>query len=133
MEQRHPELEVKANPFIKLDEKVMVSNITCEKETVTVVTAVTPENEDILPEQEIVAGPSTVAPPPSPYTTESSTESTDDQFDWTDSMQYEYTELSVTSLIGEDNITTALRIAEISIASTIRIMSWEGIIDYELD
>jgi hypothetical protein len=131
MEQRHPDLEVKAYPFIKLDEKVMVSNITCETELVTVVTAVTPDNEDTLPETEIMAGPSIVASPHTP--SPSSTTSTEEQFDWTDLMQYDYTELSVTSLIGEDNMTTAMRVAGIHIASTTRIMTWDGIIDYELD
>jgi hypothetical protein len=133
MEQRHPGLEVKSYPFIKLDAKIMVSNITCEKELVTVVTAVTPENEDTSPEYEIVAGPSTVASPATTSPLETSATSTDEQFDWTDLKEYDLTELSAVSLIGEDSIATALRVAGIYISSTTRIMTWDGLIDYELD
>jgi hypothetical protein len=133
MEQRHPGLEVKAYPFIKLDSKIMVSNITCEKELVTVVTAVTQENEDSTPDYEIVAGPSIVTSPATPSSLDTTTTSSDEQFDWTDLMEYDLTELSTVSLIGEDSIATAMRVAGIYISSTTRIMTWDGLIDYELD
>jgi hypothetical protein len=131
MEQRHPGLSVKAHPFIKLDAKIMVSNITCEKELVTVVTAVTSDNEDSSSDDEIIAGPSTVTSTTTPLSMETTTIFLDEQ--WQDFMDYDITELSVVALIGEDSIATAMRVAGISISSTTRIMTWDGLIDYELD
>jgi hypothetical protein len=74
--------------------------------------------------------------------TPSETDHFDEGFDWDELMNFNYT-TPLDSQEGEDKLATAMRIAQIDISeyeftttTAIKVaqtMSWDGIVDYELD